>query len=163
MLCHYILCQLLSLFVRRFRTVQILSKKHSRGCRAIRKRRLLSFISALIPVHSTEEEDDRHRRWWSRNLISDFYTRRCYCYCSYTRAVSCCWDKMCFVCLSYLLGTIRAGDDDADKRDAGTRRVLRSDTRAHDGCRSRRERCDGRLGKALRSCFEGEIGVERGQ
>lgn len=58
---------------------------------------------------------------------------------------------MCFVCLSYLLDTIRAGD--GDKRGAGIRRAPRTDMMVRDecGCRSRHVMCDGRLDKALRN------------
>lgn len=102
------------------------------------------FISVLIPVHSTEDDD--------RLLISDFYKHRCYCYCSCTRAVSCCWDKMCFVCLSYLLDRTRVDDD--DRHGVGIQLALRNDRMVHDecGCRSRRGMCGGTQDKALRSC-----------
>lgn len=76
----------------------------------------------------------------------------CYYYCSYTRAVSSCWDKNCFVCLSYL-DTIHA--DDGGKRgvDGDIRREVRTGKMAHDecDCRNRREMSGDRLDKALRN------------
>ena len=83
--------------------------------------------------------------------INDSCMRRYCYYCSYTRAVSCCWDKMCFVCLSYLLGTIH--EDGDGMHDADTRLVVHNGMMAHGGCdcRNRHEMCGDRLGKALHS------------
>lgn len=72
-----------------------------------------------------------------------------YYYCSYTRELSCYFDKMCSVCLSYyLLGKIRVDDD--GRRDVGTRELaeLRSDTTELGGwhdCKNRRVMCGGML------------------